>query len=182
MRQWRPLAALDLGGRAVPIPRPEWTDLPEPGALAGLFGGRARHAMRVAQARQDYEHALDSHEKQERLRQRWVDQEHARHAEVVRAHCEELNRHNAAVTAFAERVSQRDRESVQEYVEMVLDRTQLPCSVPHQVEVAYNPLGEQADVRFELPPVDVVPTVASYNYVVSSATTKEKPRPAGQIA
>ena len=48
-------------------------------------------------------------------------------------------------------------------------------------EVAYSPRGEQAVVRFELPPVDVVPTVESYTYVATTATLREKKRSAAQI-
>ena len=41
-------------------------------------------------------------------------------------------------------------------------------------EVAYSPRGEQAVVRFELPPVDVVPMAESYMYVATTATLREK--------
>jgi restriction system protein len=47
--------------------------------------------------------------------------------------------------------------------------------------VAYSPRGEQAVVRFELPPLDVVPTVESYTYVATTAMLREKKRPAAQI-
>ena len=48
-------------------------------------------------------------------------------------------------------------------------------------EVAYSPRGEQAVVRFELPSVGVVPTVESYTYVSTTATFREKKRPAAQV-
>jgi restriction system protein len=46
-------------------------------------------------------------------------------------------------------------------------------------EVAYSPRGEQAVVRFELPPVDV-PMAESYTYVATTATLREKKRSAVQ--
>jgi restriction system protein len=76
----------------------------------------------------------------------------------------------------------RDRESVQAYLEIALARTPLPEGLPRQVEVAYSPQGEQAVVRFELPTVDVVPPLASYTYVGTTATMREKARPAAQVA
>jgi restriction system protein len=57
----------------------------------------------------------------------------------------------------------------------------LPEDVPHVAEVAYSPRGEQAVVRFELPSVEVVPIVASYTYVSTTATLREKQRPAAQV-
>lgn len=176
------LPVLDLGPRGRPAPAPVWTDPAAPGAFARLFGGRARHEDRVARARQEFQRAVQEHENQERVRQRWVEQERARHSQEAHAHREERDQHNARITAFAVGVLERDRPSVQNYLEMVLNRTRLPDSVPHQVEVAYSPQGEQAVVRFELPPVDVVPTAAAYTYVASSAATKERSRTAAQIA
>ena len=77
---------------------------------------------------------------------------------------------------------ERDRESVQYYLELALSGTLLPDDVPHAAEVAYSPRGEQAVVRFELPSIDVIPGVESYTYVATTATLREKKRPAAQIA
>jgi restriction system protein len=75
------------------------------------------------------------------------------------------------------RITSRDRESVEAYLEMVLARTPLPDDVPHQAEVAYSPRGEQAVVRFELPPADVVPAIANYTFVGTLGELRAKKRP-----
>jgi len=47
---------LNLGERGEPKREPEWQDYApaEPGALSGLFGGRARHERRVTEARAEF--------------------------------------------------------------------------------------------------------------------------------
>jgi restriction system protein len=67
-------------------------------------------------------------------------------------------------------------------LELALSKTLLPEVVPHQTEVAYSPHGEQAVVRFELPSVEVIPTVESNTYVARTGTLREKKRPAAQVA
>lgn len=75
----------------------------------------------------------------------------------------------------------RDRMSVEAFLELVLARTPLPAEVPHQAEVAYTPRGEQVVVRFELPPVEVVPVVMSYSYIGTTGEVREKKRAATDI-
>lgn len=175
---------LVLGTRAVAAPRPEWQHFapPEPGRLTGMLGGKARHAQRLVQAQEAFERAKRDYDRADAQRQDWVRQQRARHNEAVRAHRAEVDDHNAQVEALAAGLQERDRESVQTYLELALQQTPLPDGLPHQVEVAYSPRGEQAVVRFELPTAEVVPTAASYTYVATTETMREKPRPATQIA
>ncbi len=44
--------------------------------------------------------------------------------------------------------------------------------------MAYTPRGEQAVVRFELPPIDVVPAVVSYSFNGTAEELREKKRAA----
>ena len=69
------------------------------------------------------------------------------------------------------------------YLELALSMTLLPEDVPHQTELAYSPREEQAVVRFELPSVEVIPTVESNTYVTTTGSIREKKRPAAaQVA
>ena len=106
--------------------------------------------------------------------------ETARHDAAVQAHRAEGERHNASTGT--RRGLESDRESVQAYLEIALSRTPIPDGLPGQVEVAYTPHGEQAVVRVELPPLEVIPTVESYTYVATSGKMREKTRAKGQVA
>jgi restriction system protein len=173
---------LDLGAYGVAPPRPVWTPPPEPGVMAGFFGAKSRHDRRVAEAQELFERAERDYERAEAARQQWVREQAARHDAAVETHQAEVARHNNALAQFAAGLRERDRESVQYYLELALSGTLLPDDVPHAVEVAYSPRGEQVVVRFELPSMDVIPGLESYTYVEKTATRREKARPPAQIA
>jgi restriction system protein len=174
------LPPLNLGTRAHPAPPPEWSMFaPEqPGAVAGLLGGKAKYERRLTEAQDRFEHARLTHEQAEADRQRWVDGMQTRHAEQERAHQAEVDEHNSRVTAIADGLMRRDRESVQAYLELALSRTPLPDELPRTVEIAYSPRGEQAVVRVELPPLDVVPTADTYTYIGKTGAMRVKDLPA----
>lgn len=174
------LPSLDLGTRAHPAPPPEWSAFaPEPpGVVAGLLGGKARYERQLAEAQERFEQARRTYEQAEATRERWVDGMRTRRAEQERTHRAEVDEHNRGVTEMVDGLAHRDRESVQAYLELALSRTPLPDELPRTVEIAYSPRGEQAVVRVELPPVDVVPTVASYTYIGTTDSMRTKALPA----
>ena len=174
---------LDLGAYGVAAQRPMWSSYapPEQGAIAGLFGGKSRYEHRLAAARNAFERAEIDYASTEAERHKQVRQQTARYEAAFLAHQSEIVRYNGQIAQVAAGVLSRDRESVQHYLELALSRTPLPENIPHVAEVAYSPRGEQAVVRFELPPVDVIPTAESYTYVATTATLREKKRPAAQV-
>ena len=174
---------LDLGAYGVAAPRPMWSSYApaDQGAIAGLFGGKARYEHRLAAARNAFERAEIDYASAEAERQKRIHEQTAHYEAGLFAHQNEVARHNGQITQLAAGVRNRDRESVQYYLELALSETLLPEGVPHAVEVAYSPRGEQAVVRFELPSVDVVPTAESYTYVATTATLREKKRPAARV-
>jgi restriction system protein len=173
---------LDLGEDNLAAPHPMWPTFapPEPGAIGGLFGGRSRHERELAAARIDFERAEIDYARAETARQERVRERTSRYEAARLAHQSDVARHNGQVAQLAAGVRNRDRESVQYYLELALSGTLLPEDVPHVAEVAYSPQGEQAVVRFELPSFGVVPTMESCRYVATSATLREKKRPAAQ--
>jgi hypothetical protein len=157
---------LDLGAYGVAAPPPVWSDyVPhEPSALAGFFGTKSRHEQRLAVARDEFKRAKADYDRAEATRQEWVHEQTSRYEAALRAHDDEVARHNSRIAQIASGLRNRDRESVQWYLELALSRTLLPEEVPYvvEVELAYTPQGEQAVVRFELPSVGVIPAVDSY--------------------
>lgn len=175
---------LDLGAYRVAAPPPVWSDFapPEPGALAGFFGAKSRHEQRLGAARDDFEGAKADYDRGEAARQEWVHEQTSRHETAVRAHDNEVARHNSRIAQIASGLRRRNRESAQWYLELALSRTWLPEEVPHMAELAYSPQSEQAVVRFELPSVEVVPAVAFYTYVATTSTLRERKRPKAEMA
>jgi restriction system protein len=173
---------LDLGIDGVAAPRPIWSAPPEPGPIAGFFGAKSRHEQRLAAAREKFERAELEYERDEVARQQRIREQASRYEAALLAYQNDIARHNSRIAQISAGVRERDRESVQYYLELALSGTLLPDDVPHVAEVAYSPRGEQAVVRFELPSIDVIPGVESYTYVATTAALREKKRPAAQIA
>jgi restriction system protein len=178
------LPPLDLVAHRVAAPPPVLSDYapPEPGALAGFFGAKSRHEQRLAAARDDFERAKADYDRAEAARQEWVHEQTSRYEAALRAHDNEVARHNSRIAQIASGLRHRNRESVQWYLELALSRTLLPKEVPHMAELAYSSQGEQAVVRFELPLVEVIPAVDSYTYVATTSTLREKKRPKVEMA
>jgi restriction system protein len=68
-------------------------------------------------------------------------------------------------------LEQRDRAAVERYFGLVVHRVPLPAGFPRNAEIVFGQQHERLVVRFELPPRDIVPTVAAYLYL---ATTDEE--------
>jgi hypothetical protein len=106
---------------------------------------------RLAAARDDFERAKADYDRAEAARQEWVHEQTSRYEAALPARDTELARHNSRIAQIASGLRNRDRESVQWYLELALSRTVLPDEVPHMVEIAYSPQGEQAVVRLSCP-------------------------------
>lgn len=174
---------LDLGALEMSATPPAWEDFapPEPGVLGSMFGGRTRYELRVAEAREEFGRANRRYEYGEADRLRHVATATERYSVAVREHEAAEARHNERIEEMRSGLAVRDRVSVEAYLELVLARTPLPVDVPHHTEVAYTPRGEQVVGRFELPPVEVVPTVVSYSYVGTAGELREKKRAAAEV-
>lgn len=175
---------LDLGDRGVPARQPTWLDFrpDEPGVIGGLFGGRSRREQREAAAQERYREALREYEENETHRRVWVQEQETAHQARVVAHQEEVGKHNHGWEVLQAGVERRDRGSVDAFLKLILDAVPLPEGFPRRAEVAYSPRGEQAVVRVELPPLDVVPAVAGFWYVMKDEERREKRRPDAQRA
>jgi hypothetical protein len=135
------LPPLDLGSRGTGTSTGVGTVFApaEPGMLSGLFGGRARHERQVDEARAKFDAARRRYDSDEAARQRWVVEQRARHHAAAHTHQAEVELHNQRIDAIRSGLTNRNRESVESYLELVLGQTPLPPDVPHQAEVAYSP-------------------------------------------
>jgi hypothetical protein len=111
---------LDLGSDGVAPPRPAWSNYaPEdPGVIAGLFGGKSRHDRQLAAARQAFERDERDYDRAEATRQERARERTSRYERALRAHQNDVARHNDQVAQLAAGFRNRDRESVQYYLEL----------------------------------------------------------------
>lgn len=198
------------GNDAQPLPAPQppavpaepaWHQFapPEPSGLAKAFGGRRRHETDVAQARAQYEAAhaswqqhlrqlheqgaaaIAEHRHREQQRLRRLDQAKARYDHECAELQRQIDEHNAEVDEFAAAFAAGSPPAVVEYFDMVLANSVYPNGFPQRHRVAYVPESAQLVVEYDLPTIDVVPTVREYRYVKARDETTATSRPAKDV-
>jgi restriction system protein len=176
------VAALDLGPLSTPVIPPPWEAFAPtpPGALSRLIGGAARYDRAVADARIQHQRAVQEAEQHESARRHQVDSMRREHAARVARAKQEWQQRTEAANANVQAVAARDKAAVEDYLKQVLRRVPLPKDFPHEVDVTFNPRAEQA-IQVELPPHDVVPTVATYKYLSTKDEERTAPRPKSQV-
>ena len=167
---------LDLGELEKPIPKPVWEAPPSPGLVSRAFGGNARYARSLADAKEAFDRAEQKHKEQETARQQWVVAARRDHAAQVKDAEESARQHNESITALMQGFQQREKRAVEDYFQRILTAVPVPYQSTRKIEVTFSPRAEQIVVRFELPSRDVVPTVASYKYL----PTKNEERTTGR--
>jgi restriction system protein len=167
-KQWRyEPPPLDLGADAAPRPVPVWEAfLPPETALVTVLGSlpgaeRVRQ-RRVAAAKQRYAEAVSEHEHAEAARRERVRRSEREHAERVAEGRRKAEAHNRDWQQLREGVRARDPQCVARLLYFALQHLPLPAGFPREAGVTCSPDAQEADVRVELPPVDVVPPVSGY--------------------
>jgi Restriction endonuclease len=72
-------------------------------------------------------------------------------------------------------------QTVVTYIDLVLNASPSPDGFPAHWRLAYVPESRQLVIEYDLPEVDVVPTVNAYRYVKASDTISETARPKTQV-
>lgn len=178
-RPMRPV--FEPGDRAVPAPAPQWVDY-EPAAPKGLAKtfGKEKHASAVAAARAAFDAAVDRHAADERLRVAALAQAEADHEAHVEALRRELLEQHRGVDEFRGAFEAGNPEAVVGYFDLVLRGSVYPERFPQHFRLAYVPESRQLVVEYDLPGIEVVPSVRSFKYVKASDSISETPLPATQ--
>jgi restriction system protein len=151
--------------RAEPAPVPE-KFMPPPLTGMGKLFGKAKHEQAIAEGQARYAQAV-------KARAEWQ----AAAAQLE----EEANKQHEQVDTFEADYRRGDLDAVVSYCSMVMEASAYPDGFPQRSKFAYVPESRQAVVEYELPTVDVVPTVKAYRYVKQSDSIAESARPQSQI-
>jgi restriction system protein len=167
-----------------PPPEPQWVEPePESGGLSAMFGGKKRHAERVAAARAEFdqrhlhwqttvaqipkvrEHQLAEHARLDQQRLEALARAHAVYAQECHQHDADAAAANAALDQLVQGLELNVASAVQEYVSIVLSNSVYPPSFPVDYEFEFDgDLGELALAVTVPAPADV-PVVREYKYV-----------------
>lgn len=88
---------------------------------------------------------------------------------------------NAEVDAFRSDYDAGDPTAIVSYCTMVLERSQYPEGCPQKFSVAFTLASKQLVVEYELPTIDIVPSVLEFKYNRSQDDIVGKPRKPAEI-
>jgi restriction system protein len=170
------------GALGTRLPPPDWAEFAPapPSGLGRVFGG-AKHQQALAEAQSRYTLAQAQHAAAETNREQKLSrayQDYQKWCRDVEAWTEQQN---AQVDEFRQRFLAADPAAIVEYFGMVLGRSVYPTDFPQHFRLAYVPESRQLVVEYELPPLDVVPTVREYRYVKTRDEITASARPAKDI-
>lgn len=88
---------------------------------------------------------------------------------------------NAKVDELKSAYLSKDRSSVENYCELVLNNSEYPDVFPKSFELEYDPASRSLIVEYQLPTPEHIPTVKEYKFISSKKEIKEVVRPQSQI-
>jgi restriction system protein len=178
--QFRPPAAL---AESISPPKPEdYLKLVRPiGLFEKLFARRARYERDLQQAEASFKQGHDEYIASEAKRVddlRKLQENHTVENERLLA---DIREQNTEVDELERAYRDGDPPAVIGYYSMVLERSHYPDGFPQNFRVAYMPDPNELVIDYELPTVQVVPTVAEYRYVKSKDSIEERARKVSEI-
>jgi restriction system protein len=175
--------AFDPGSHGQSIPPPLWEQFAPapPTGLGKLFGGKVKYEQAVAAARHQFAAAQGHHQAAERARHGALSHAQARYTEECVAREDEVAAANAGIDAFAAAFAAGDPNAIVEYFDLVLGNSVYPGDFPQHYRLACVPESKQLVVEYDLPTLDVVPTVREYRYVRSKDEITSSARPAKDV-
>jgi restriction system protein len=183
LKQSAALPPFDPGELGQPLPVPVWEDFapPAPGALAGLVGGKARHARAQEAARAAFDQAIAEHGLAEQARIRQLQQAREANDRLVADLEAEAREHNAAVDELADGFRAGVPEAVEEYFSQLLALSEYPAGFPCEYQIAYRQEPRELVIEYRLPPAGVIPRARDFRYVKARGEVDELPRPVKEI-
>lgn len=152
------------------------------GFLARMFPWKRRahaRALDLARARHADEYGAWTEEEAGRVAA--IDGIKTEHARAVEALARKRIDRDAEVDAFRDDYLAGDPDAVVSYNSMVLERSVYPEGFPQNFSVAYVAASKQLVVEYELPGIDIVPTVIDYRYVKARDEVVEKARKPAEV-
>lgn len=156
----------NAGPLGSPLQPPDWRrfEPPAPSGLGKMFG-QAKYQQQVMAAQGQFQAAQAQHAAAEADRQRRLAAAHSEYQKRCEQTEREAAAHNAEVERFAAAFAAGEPNAVVEYFSMVLANSIYPDDFPQNYRVAYVPESRQLVVEYDMPALDVIPTIREYRYV-----------------
>lgn len=139
-------------------------------------GSRRAHQADLDAAHGRYAEALAERQTQQRERAERLREIQEQYQCEKSAFENKQREKNRAVEDLRDKYRSGDPNSVVEYIAMVLERSEYPEGFPQEFQVAFVPENQELIVEYQLPALEIVPSVSEYLYIKSKDAIGEKLR------
>jgi restriction system protein len=167
---------------SAPLERPTLSAPEMPSMMKRLIPGVMKEYERALHWSQDeYHRKLEDYESKEGFRNREISRLRSAHEAASEASKHETEEFNRRITRLWSEYEDSHPNAIREYCSLVLAASAYPKGFTKTVEMIYIPESKQLVVEYDLPSLDIVPTVESVRYVKSKDEFVEKQRSAPQV-
>lgn len=153
-----------------------------PGLLSKLMpGSKAKYQRALGEAEENYQAAMRQYEeaaakRKVRLERHLSDYERNKQEFILKA-----QQKNSEVDELESAYFAGDGQAVIAYNTMVLERSEFPMGFPQEFRIAYALESKELVIEYELPTVDVVPSVLEFKYVKTRDAVEQKQRKHSEV-
>jgi restriction system protein len=172
------------GALETPLKAPDWRKFqpPAPTGLGRVLGGDTRYQQQVADAEKVFAQAQEKHAAAEATRQRRLAEARSRHERRCQQIDAQVAGHNAEIDRFAKTLAAAEPTAVVEYFGLVLGNSVYPDDFPQRYRLAYVPESRQIVVEYQLPTIDVIPSLREYTFDRARDKVTTNARPPAEIS
>jgi len=153
-----------------------------PGFLGRLIpGSGARHENELRKANATYAEAVQRHEAVTQSRDVKLRDIHETYEKEQLEHLERVRQRDREVDEFRSAYERGESQAISSYCTMVLERSEHPDGFPQDFLVAYIGDSRELVIEYQMPTVEIIPSVSEFRYVKSRDSIEEKQRRPNQV-
>lgn len=162
-------------------PQPQLSDftysIQVPNKVAMLVPSiKKKYLADISKAEEDYKQALDIHQENVLSSEQNIALNKEKYEKEKNLYFQEVKQHNLEVDELKSLYENGDEEAISAYCTLVLEQSEYPINFSKEFRLIYIPLSREVIVEYELPPLEVIPSVSSYKYIKTRDEIQENPQ------
>lgn len=170
--------------KAISRPKEEdfYKNIQQPSKLKLILPGvKSKYEKSLLQAKEDFEKSIEKWKQEEKLRLSRLEESQKSHEKSKQSFELKKKQRNDDIDELEESYKNNDPDTILTYNNMVLERSDYPDGFPQEFRLAYLSESKQLVIEYELPSVEIIPSVEEYRYIKTKDEVAEKSRKATDI-
>lgn len=137
---------------------------------------KKKYLAAIAKAELDYQQAVVLHQKNVLRSEQNIAFKKENYEKEKDQFIEGVRQHNLEVDELKSLYESGDEEAISAYCTLVLEQSEYPNDFSKEFQLVYIPASREVVVEYELPPLDVIPSVSAYKYIKTRDEIQEIPQ------